>query len=177
MFLRLPPPWSLFSVFFSSLVSSVRNPITVIKSADPQRALLQTAGEGGRHGGGEIWLEGKRWMESGFRERWWREGEMKRCMRACRKRQNKHASQQTVKKNTWSNYSIRCMCGPFTAVNQQHIHSLSWAVITINKWDHFPDDWRPARSLYSEHRWLLNGFRAQNKTAPFFILLWCCSSC
>lgn len=63
MSLRLPPPQSLFSLFFTSLVSSVRNPITVIKSADPQRALLQTAGEGGRHGGGEIWLEGKRWME------------------------------------------------------------------------------------------------------------------
>ena len=47
MSLPLPPPQSLFSIFFSSLVSSVRNPITVIKSADPQRALLQTAGEGG----------------------------------------------------------------------------------------------------------------------------------
>lgn len=63
MSLRLPPPQFLFSIFFTSLVSSVRNPITVIKSVDPQRALLQTAGEGGRHGGGEIWLEGKRWME------------------------------------------------------------------------------------------------------------------
>lgn len=72
--------------FFSSLVSSVRDPITVIKSVDPQRALLQTDRKGGRHGRGEIWLEGRKWMERGFRERWRSEGEMKRWMRAWRKR-------------------------------------------------------------------------------------------
>lgn len=64
MSFHLPPPQSLFSIFFfTSLVSSVRNPITVIKSVDPQRALVQTARERETHGGGEIWWEGKRWIE------------------------------------------------------------------------------------------------------------------
>lgn len=73
MSLLVLPPQSLSSIFFffTSLVLSVRNPITVIKSADPQRALLQTAGEGGRHGHEEIWEEGERWAEGGFRGRRW----------------------------------------------------------------------------------------------------------
>ena len=87
MSLRLLPPQSLSSsFFFSSLVSSVRDPITVIKSVDPQRALLQTDRKGGRHGRGEICLEGRKWMERGFRKRWRSEGEMKRWMRARRMR-------------------------------------------------------------------------------------------
>lgn len=58
-----PSPVPLLHLFFTSLVSSVRNPITVIKSVDPQRALVQTARERETHGGGEIWWEGKRWIE------------------------------------------------------------------------------------------------------------------
>lgn len=74
--LCVAPPPSLFSIFFTSLVSSVRNPITVIKSVDPQRALLQTAEEGGREGG----MEGERY---GGKER---DGRMEREKRENRKR-------------------------------------------------------------------------------------------
>lgn len=61
-------PQSLSSIFFTSLVSSVRNPITVIKSADPQRALLHTAIGRETHGEGETRLDGMRLMERDMKE-------------------------------------------------------------------------------------------------------------
>lgn len=106
-----PPPPSPTSLFFSSLVSSVRNPITVIKSADPQRASPSNS-RGRREGGTEE-------EEGEASERWWREGETKRWMRTINRGEKK--------KNTRRSEGVREASPPFfvTAANRRQIHSES----------------------------------------------------
>lgn len=100
----LPPPPSPTSVFFSSLVSSVRNPITVIKSADPQRASPSNSRgrrEGWRQGGGG--RRGRRLQRGGRRE-----GDTKRWMRTTNRGEKKTGGDQKV-------YPFFCHCGKSAA--------------------------------------------------------------
>lgn len=50
-------------------------------------------------------MEGKRWMERGFRERWRGEGEMK-CGGRGRTNTLQNKKEKAVKKNTGSNFKV-----------------------------------------------------------------------